>query len=160
MVLSFSEREGLRRSSYRGWVWKLMFGQSEFKVVSRHLSTSVWWLAIWLKVEIKDGVIGLGVKSLEKALTPVRLDELRLRGEIQRARRSRAKLGGSLTQICQCMRRLQRHWGGAVTEGGGNPGVEPQEPGEDDPSRKTSKSPPAALLRCLIQEELSINCWV
>lgn len=111
-------------------------------------------------MEIKDGVIGLGVKSLEKALTPVRLDELRLRGEIQRARRSRAKLGGSLTQICQCMRRLQRHWGGAVTEGGGNPGVEPQEPGEDDPSRKTSKSPPAALLRCLIQEELSINCWV
>lgn len=30
--------------------------------------------------------------------------------------------------------------GGAVTEGGGNPRVEPQEPGEDDPSRKTSKS--------------------
>lgn len=55
-------------------MWKLMFGQCEFKVVNGHLSKSVSWLDVWLKVEIKDGVIGLGVKGLEKALTPMRLE--------------------------------------------------------------------------------------
>lgn len=58
------------------------------------------------------------------------------------------------------MRRLQRHWDGAVTESGRNPEVEPEEPGEDLVQERLQNQVLAALLRYLVQEELSIKHWV
>lgn len=41
MVIPFSERKRLGKNSNRGWVWKLMFDQSKFKVIGRHLREGV-----------------------------------------------------------------------------------------------------------------------